>query len=188
MQCKGILIFAPTQQGYQYQLYIQGMRQSRCSGCTNLQNFGTSPFPPADFEASSTMCTRCFEIQSSPGCSCTRRSKFLTHSLKFPTFPKYVTVLVQILQLIFSKTEEFFLALGENMLTYQCEYCSLFSQRLRNSSSQMTQICPSPPYSLALFVWICLYLVVLVFVFPESNAQQDPSHTKHNLQFFYRSE
>ena len=27
------------------------------------------------------MCTRCFEIQSSPGCTCTRRSKFLTHSL-----------------------------------------------------------------------------------------------------------
>ena len=86
---------------------------------------------------------------------------------KFPTWSwrKYVTVLVQILQLIFSKTEEFFLALGENMLPYQCEYCSLFSQRLRNSSSQVTQICPSPPYSLALFVWICLYLVVLVFFY-----------------------
>ena len=27
------------------------------------------------------MCTRCFETQSSPGCTCTRRSKFLTHSL-----------------------------------------------------------------------------------------------------------
>ena len=30
---------------------------------------------------SSTMCTRCFETQSSLGCTCTRRSKFLTHSL-----------------------------------------------------------------------------------------------------------
>ena len=47
------------------------------------QVFGTSPFAPADFEASSTMCTRCFETQSSPGCTCTRRSKFLTHSLLF---------------------------------------------------------------------------------------------------------
>ena len=27
------------------------------------------------------MCTHCFETQSSPGCTCTRRSKFLTHSL-----------------------------------------------------------------------------------------------------------
>ena len=27
------------------------------------------------------MCTRCFETQSSLGCTCTRRSKFLTHSL-----------------------------------------------------------------------------------------------------------
>ena len=35
--------------------------------------------------ASSTMCTRCFEIQSSPGCTCTRRSKFLTHSLHCTT-------------------------------------------------------------------------------------------------------
>ena len=29
------------------------------------------------------MCTRCFETQSSSGCTCTRRSKFLTHSLLF---------------------------------------------------------------------------------------------------------
>ena len=28
-----------------------------------------------------TICTRCFETQSSPGCPCTHRSKFLTHSL-----------------------------------------------------------------------------------------------------------
>ena len=34
-----------------------------------------------NFEASSTMCTRCFETQSSPGCTCNRRSKFLAHSL-----------------------------------------------------------------------------------------------------------
>ena len=47
----------------------------------NPQIFGTSPYVPADFEASNTMCTRCFETQSSPGCTCTRRSKFLTHSL-----------------------------------------------------------------------------------------------------------
>jgi hypothetical protein len=39
------------------------------------------PFAPADLEAFSTMCTRCFETQSSPGCTCTRRSKFLRHSL-----------------------------------------------------------------------------------------------------------
>ena len=29
----------------------------------------------------STMCTRCFGTQSSPGCTCTCRSKILTHSL-----------------------------------------------------------------------------------------------------------
>ena len=34
-----------------------------------------------DFSDSSTICTRCFETQSSPGCTCTRRSKILTHSL-----------------------------------------------------------------------------------------------------------
>ena len=28
-----------------------------------------------------TFCTRWFETQNSPGCTCTRRSKFLTHSL-----------------------------------------------------------------------------------------------------------
>ena len=39
-------------------------------------------FAHADFVASSTMCTRCFETQSSPGCTYTRRSKFLTHSLR----------------------------------------------------------------------------------------------------------
>ena len=33
------------------------------------------------FEASSTMCTCCFDTQSSPGCTCTRRFKILTHSL-----------------------------------------------------------------------------------------------------------
>ena len=59
----------------------QEMPQWGCSGCTNPQIFGTSPFAPADFEASSTMCTRCFATQSSPGCTCTRRSKFLMHSL-----------------------------------------------------------------------------------------------------------
>ena len=48
----------------------------------NPQIIGTSPFAPADFEASSTMCTRCFEIQSSPGCTCTRRLKILTHTVK----------------------------------------------------------------------------------------------------------
>ena len=57
------------------------MRQCGYSGCTNPQIFGISPFTPADFEASSTMCTCCFETQSSPGCTFTRRSKFLTHSL-----------------------------------------------------------------------------------------------------------
>ena len=31
-----------------------------CSGCTNPQIFGPSPFAPADFEAFSTMCTRWF--------------------------------------------------------------------------------------------------------------------------------
>ena len=58
------------------------MRQNGCSGCTNPQIFGTSPFAPPDFEASSTMCTRCFETQSSSGCTCTHRSKILLHSLK----------------------------------------------------------------------------------------------------------
>ena len=58
------------------------MSQNGCSGCTNPQIFGTLPFAPADFEASSTMCTCCFENQKSQGCTCTRRSKFLTHSLK----------------------------------------------------------------------------------------------------------
>ena len=60
----------------------QAMHQHGCSGCTNPQIFGISPFAPADFEASSTMCTRCFETQSSPGCTCTRRSEILTHSLE----------------------------------------------------------------------------------------------------------
>ena len=41
------------------------MCQHGCSGCTNPQIFGTSPFAPADFEDSSTMCTRCFDTQSS---------------------------------------------------------------------------------------------------------------------------
>jgi hypothetical protein len=40
---------------------LQGMRLHGCSGCKNSQIFGSSPFAPADFEASSTMCTRCFE-------------------------------------------------------------------------------------------------------------------------------
>ena len=66
-----------------YSDWSQGMRQR---GCMSPQVFGTSPFAPADFEASSTMCTRCFETQSSPGCTCTRRFKFLTHSLKMQLF------------------------------------------------------------------------------------------------------
>ena len=61
------------------------MRQHGC-GCTNQQIFGTPPFAPAVFEASSTMCNRCFETQSSPGCTCTRRSKTLTHSLPTQVF------------------------------------------------------------------------------------------------------
>ena len=59
----------------------QGMRQHGCSGCTNPQIFGISPFALADFETSSTMCARCIETKSSPGCTCTRRSKILTHFL-----------------------------------------------------------------------------------------------------------
>ena len=39
------------------QMATQGMRYHECSGCTNPQIFGTSPFAPANFEASSTMCT-----------------------------------------------------------------------------------------------------------------------------------
>ena len=77
--------YAPLDQGY----------FSTCASCSShsftspfkpkltsliVQIFGTSPFAPA-FGAYSTMYTRCFETQSSPGCSCTRRSKFLTHSL-----------------------------------------------------------------------------------------------------------
>ena len=47
------------------------------------------------------MCTRCFETQSSPGCTCTRRFKFLTHSLvkavKMTSafFPSYGYTIVQ---------------------------------------------------------------------------------------------
>jgi hypothetical protein len=37
---------------------------------------------------------RCFETQSSPGCTCTRRSKFLTHSL-----PLYIFSRVRVLHL-----------------------------------------------------------------------------------------
>ena len=37
------------------------------------------------------MCTCCFETQSSPGCTCTRKSKFLTHSLSFDwIFPNQI--------------------------------------------------------------------------------------------------
>ena len=60
---------------------VQGMQQHGCSGCTQI--FGTSPFAPTDFEASSTIYQYWFETQSSPGCPCTRRSKFLTHSLNY---------------------------------------------------------------------------------------------------------
>ena len=35
--------------------FKQGMRQHGCSGCMNPQIFETSPFAPADFEASSTV-------------------------------------------------------------------------------------------------------------------------------------
>ena len=59
------------------------MRYCGCSGCTNPQTFSTSPFAPADFKASSTMCTRWFWDLSSHGWTCTRRSTFLTHSLNF---------------------------------------------------------------------------------------------------------
>ena len=34
------------------------------------------------------MCTHCFEIQNAPGCTCTRRSKILTHSLQRVTLAK----------------------------------------------------------------------------------------------------
>ena len=34
---------------------IQGMRQHRCSECTNPQIYGTSPFAPSDFEAQSSL-------------------------------------------------------------------------------------------------------------------------------------
>ena len=38
----------------------EGMPEHGCSGCTKPQIFGTSPFAPTGFEASSTMCTRWF--------------------------------------------------------------------------------------------------------------------------------
>ena len=63
------------------------MRYSGCSGCTNQQIFGTSPSLPADYEASRPMSTRCFETQSSPVCTCSRRSKFLTHFLVVGCLP-----------------------------------------------------------------------------------------------------
>ena len=43
----------------------QEMHQHGCSGCTTLQNFGTSPFAPAEFEVFSTIETCRFEAQSS---------------------------------------------------------------------------------------------------------------------------
>ena len=68
-----------------------------CRECNvNPQIFGTPPFAPADFEASSTMCTRCFETHSSPGCTCTRRSKLLTHSLSYKNFTTGLTLLVKV--------------------------------------------------------------------------------------------
>ena len=48
----------------------------------------------------STMCTRCFETQSSKGCTCTRRSKFIMHSLQ-SIFSYYYTVLYIFEQLLF---------------------------------------------------------------------------------------
>ena len=51
---------------------------------------------PPDFQAFSTMCTRCFETQSSPGYTCTRRSKILRHSL----FWNLLTFSIQLLRLI----------------------------------------------------------------------------------------
>ena len=83
MKNLSFLVKLYAQSGLEKEVVYKGMRQHGCSGCTNPQIFGTSPFAATDFEASSTMCTRCFENQSSPGCTCTRRSKFLTHSLTY---------------------------------------------------------------------------------------------------------
>ena len=41
-----------------------------------------------------TLCTRCFETQCSPGCTCTCRSKFLTHSLNHGLLINILCVLV----------------------------------------------------------------------------------------------
>ena len=50
-------------------IYCRECVSAGSAGCTNPQIFGTSPFAAADFEASCTMCSRCFETQSSPGCT-----------------------------------------------------------------------------------------------------------------------
>ena len=57
------------------------VRECVSSGAAGAQTCKFTFYAPADFEASSTMCTRFFETQSTSGCTCTRRSKILTHSL-----------------------------------------------------------------------------------------------------------
>ena len=94
------LVLMPKIDHYYDQQTIQGMRQHGCSECTNPQIFETSTFAPADFEASSTMCT-----QSSPGCICTRRSKFPTHSLLLDSKTPYNIKLFQ-LNRIFSSARK----------------------------------------------------------------------------------
>ena len=62
----------------------QAMHQHGCSGCTNPQIFGISPFAPADFEAFSTPNVNPLILRPRAlfyRTDCTRRCKFLTHTL-----------------------------------------------------------------------------------------------------------
>ena len=84
-----------------------------------MQIFGTSPFAPADFWAYSTMCTRCFETQSSPGCTCTRRSNFLTHSLFIELKSRLTKLLLLLLSLLEDKRNSissWYYQLGSNSM------------------------------------------------------------------------
>ena len=69
-------LIKPRKRPSQVQEFVACNLMGTLNGCTNPQIFGTSPIAPADFDATSTMCTRCFETQSSPGCTCTHRFKF----------------------------------------------------------------------------------------------------------------
>ena len=89
----------------------QETRQHGCSGCTNPQIFVT----PLILRLLALCAPADFETQSYQGCTCTRRSKFLTHSLimsgKTP---------IHIFSIFGSKTKEFELKkIGKNPQKFQ---------------------------------------------------------------------